>query len=88
VTLDPEDDPVNSPREANDRRRTWRKEYSYRLLGAEVARVIEEEDATIEGAKELVSQRENKRLGTPCSVPRVHDAWLFYSREQREKESA
>jgi hypothetical protein len=84
VTLDPEDDPVNSPREANDRRRIWARKDSYRLIGAEVQRVIEEEDATVEGAKELVSQRENKRLATPCSRAKVHKAWLFYQNEQRE----
>ncbi len=88
VTLDPEDDPVNSPREANDRQRTWTKEFSYRLIGAEVKRVMEEEECNLTAAKGLVSQRENKKLGTPCSWWRAHEAWLFYSREQRDEESA
>jgi hypothetical protein len=86
--INPEDEEVNTPREAHDKRRSYRKEHAYRLIGAEIERVITEEGCGIEAAKGLVSQRDNKELGTPCSIPRVHAAWLFYRKEKHVRRSA
>lgn len=74
-------------RQARDKERTWTKEHSYRLIGAEIERVMIEEECSLTAAKGLVAQRTNLKLGTPCSVPRVEKAWCFY-RAGREKESA
>lgn len=81
----PEDEEfAGTPRQFHDYKRTITKEHSYRLLGAEVERVMAVEGCGIDAAKGLVSQRTSKRLGTPCSFSRVHQAWLFWQSEKRE----
>lgn len=86
--VDPQDEEARpKTREARDKERTWNKNYSYRLIGAEIERVMIEEECSLTAAKGLVAQRTNLTLGTPCSVPRVEKAWCFYKSE-REKESA
>lgn len=83
--VNPEDEEfVGTPREANDQKRTWDKWDSYRLIGAEVERVMGEEGCGIDAAKGLVGQRTSTRLGTPCSFSRVHQAWLFWQSEKKE----
>lgn len=85
INMNPEDEEfVGTPRQANDQKRTWDKFHSYRLIGAEIERVMIEEDCGIDAAKGLVSQRTNKKLGTPCSFSRTHQAWLFWQSEKKE----
>lgn len=88
VNVPRREDPIGSPREHADRCRTWRKEDSFRLIGPEVQKVIDEEGCGVQAAKALIAQRTNKFLGTPCSFWRIEEAWLFWKREQEEKESA
>lgn len=85
VATNPRDEPVDSVRKDSMREVRWTTEDSYRMLAREVERVMEVEGCGVDAAKGLVSQRDNRRLGTPCSFWRVHDAWLFYQRDYKKK---
>lgn len=82
VNLDPEDEPAKSVREASEQDRRRNTETSYRALAEEVRRRAGEGSGLTE-AKEAVAKSNDKRLGTPCSYWRVHDAWLFGERERK-----
>ena len=91
VVTRPEDEEARAKtNQARGKERTHDKESSYRLIGAEIEQVMKEEDCNLTAAKGLVAQRIEKRTEAKCSWWRTHDAWLFYSREQRlrEEESA
>lgn len=81
--INPKEEEVETPRQYNDKRRTWDRHESYMLIGAEVERVMREEGCGVQAAKGLVSQRTNRQLGTPCSFPRVDAAWLYYQNHRK-----
>lgn len=84
VSTNPRDEPVESIRKDSMREVRWQTEDSYRMLAQEVERVMEEEKCGVNAAKGLVSQRDSRHFGTPCSFWRIHDAWLFYQRERKK----
>lgn len=75
--------------QAHGQERTINKNHSFRLIGPEVQRVLEEEICTVKAAIARVADMTDEERGLPCSYPRVKAAYYFWKSEcEQHKESA